>query len=148
MNKMVQQAPGAFRGRMYQSGTQRRKEQRILVLKTGVAGLQHYIENEEDIKSLLAIQPGDELILFREPQNQYDEWAIAVHLTKEKKIGFVTRYKNESIARMMDAGKRFVAIVDSKEPPAQTEGEKKPEPYNYTTENFNLPFSIYLIEND
>lgn len=35
-------------------------------------------------------------------------------------LGYVTRYKNETVARLMDCGKKFIAIVD--EP---RESEKK-----------------------
>lgn len=149
MNKLAQEAPQSFRGRMYQRDNAKPKEHRILVLKTGIAGLQFNIENEEEQAALNAITPGTELLLFREPENEYDEWAIAVHLTEDDKLGFISRFKNETIARLMDAGKKFIGVVDDPEvDSAAKEIVKKELRRNprAPTENMALPFSIYLIE--
>ena len=149
MNQQAQQAPQSFRGRMYQRDSARPKENRILVLKTGIAGLQFNIENEEERRALQEITPGTELMLFREPDNEYDEWAIAVHLTQQDKLGFISRFKNETIARLMDAGKKFVGVVDDPEndPEAKEIAEKEQRRSRRApTENMALPFSIYLIE--
>lgn len=145
----MQGAPQILRGRMYQNDASRPKENRILVLKTGVAGLQFHIENEEEREALNAITPGTELLLFREPNNEYDEWAIAVHLTKADKLGFITRFKNETIARLMDVGKKFIGVVDDPEtdPTAKEIKEKELRRNNHApTENMALPFSVYLVE--
>ena len=149
MNKLAQEAPQSFRGRMYQRDTSRPKEKRILVLKTGIAGMQFHIENEEEQAALDSITPGTELMLFREPENKYDEWAIAVHLTETDKLGFITKFKNETIARLMDAGKKFIGVVDDPETDeAAREIVEKEQRRNCNapTENMSLPFSIYLIE--
>lgn len=149
MNKLAQEAPQSFRGRMYQRDTSKPKEQRILVLKTGIAGMQFHIENEEEQAALDSITPGTELMLFREPENKYDEWAIAVHLTETDKLGFITKFKNETIARLMDAGKKFIGVVDDPETDeAAREIVEKEQRRNRNapTENMSLPFSIYLIE--
>ncbi len=155
MNKLTAQAPQSFRGRMFKQDSARPKEQRILVLQTGIAGLKYHIENDAEKKALRSIKPGTELMLFREPDNEYDQWAIAVHLTKEDKLGFISRFKNETIARMMDAGKKFIGIVDDPEvdPAAKKIVEKaiekekeKQRSRHAPTENMALPFSVYLIE--
>lgn len=151
MNKLMQEAPQSFRGRMYQRDNARPKEHRILVLKTGIAGLQFHIESEEEQDALNAITPGTELLLFREPDNEFDEWAVAVHLTKDDKLGFVSRYKNETIARLMDAGKKFIGVVDEPEAGNVAEEiaiEEQRRGRRAPTENMALPFSIYLIEED
>lgn len=134
---------------MYKRDNARPKEQRVLVLKTGVAGIQFHIANKEEKKALDNITPGTELMLFREPDNKYDEWAIAVYLTKDDKIGFVSRFKNETIARLMDAGKKFIGIVD--DPETDEEAKKIAEKElnrsrHAPTENMAIPFSIYLLE--
>jgi len=54
------------------------------------------------------------LELKREPQNEYDHFAIALHFEKHK-IGYIPRDKNEVIARLMDAGKNFFATIQAKE---------------------------------
>lgn len=112
MDKLMQEAPASLRGRMFRQDTSRPKEKQILVLKTGIAGAQFNIESEEEQAALDSLVPGTELLLYREHENEYDEWAIAVYLTEEDKIGFISRFKNETIARLMDAGKKFVAITD------------------------------------
>ena len=151
MDKLTQQAPRSFRGRMYQNDAARPRERRILVLKTGVAGLQFHIENEEERAALDAIAPGTELMLFREPENEYDAWAIAVHLTREDKIGFISRFKNETIARLMDAGKKMIGVVDDPETdPEAKEAVEKEKRRNRRSPTYNiaLPISIYLIEEE
>ena len=151
MNKLMQEAPQSFRGRMYQRDNARPKEHRILVLKTGIAGLQFHIESEEEQDELNAITPGTELLLFREPDNEFVEWAVAVHLTKVDKLGFVSRFKNETIARLMDAGKKFIGVVDEPEAGNAAEEiaiEEQRRGRRAPTENMALPFSIYLIEED
>lgn len=144
MDKMMQEAPASLRGRMFRQDTSKPKEKQILVLKTGIAGSQFHIESEEEQAALDSLTPGTELLLYREPENEYDEWAIAVYLTEDDKIGFISRFKNETIARLMDAGKKFVAITDD---PTEVEdideyGRRKGAP----TENMAIPVSIYLVE--
>lgn len=143
MDKAMQEAPRSFRGRMYNRDTAKPKEKKILVLKTGLAGMQFHIESEKEKQALDAITPGTELLLFREPENEYDEWAVAVYLTQEDKLGYISRYKNETIARLMDAGKRFTAVVDD----AEEEVEQAEKRRRYApTENVGLLFSVYLVE--
>ena len=146
MDKLMQEAPTSLRGRMFRQDTSRPKEKQILVLKTGIAGAQFHIESEEEQTALDSLTPGTELLLYREPENEYDEWAIAVYLTEVDKIGFISRFKNETIARLMDAGKKFVAITDD---PSEVEdidehGRRKVAP----TENMGIPVSIYLVEQE
>ena len=147
MDKQMQAAPQSLRGRLFKCDNTRRKEHQILVLKTGIAGLQHHIENEEEQQRINDLTPGTELKLFREPENEYDEWAIAVYITDEDKLGYLSRFKNETIARLMDAGKKFVAIVDDPEELARqnkdAQAQQKKRAY---TENMAVPFSIYLVE--
>lgn len=149
MNGVAQTAPQSLRGRMYQRDNGKAKERRILVLKTGVAGLSYHIASDEERAALDALKPGTELMLFREPDNEYDEWAIAVHLTNEDKIGFISRFKNETIARLMDVGKRFIGVVDdpatdetAREIVERDQRRRRSAP----TEDMSVPFSVYMIE--
>ena len=52
MNKLMQEAPASLRGRMFRQDISKDKEKRILVLKTGIAGVQFHVENEEEQKAL------------------------------------------------------------------------------------------------
>ena len=94
MDKATQMAAQPLRGRMFNRDHSKPKEQRILVLKTGLAGMKFHIESEEEQEALNNITPGTELLLYREPDNEHDKWAIAVHLTEVDKLGFITRFKN------------------------------------------------------
>lgn len=147
MDKQMQVAQQSLRGRLFQRDNTRRKEHQILVLQTGIAGLQHHIEGDEDQQRINELTPGTELKLFREPDNEYDEWAIAVYITDDDKLGYISRFKNETIARLMDAGKKFTAIVDDPEERArQAEEETGKKRRTAYTENMALPFSVYLVE--
>lgn len=148
MDKQMQSAPQSFRGKLFQRDSTRRKKRQILVLETGLAGLQHHIEGEEDQRRIDELTPGTELLLYREPENEHDEWAIAVYITEDDKLGYISRFKNETIARLMDAGKKFVAIVDdaaeiAKREANRTPGQRSRRAY---TENMAIPFSVYLVE--
>jgi hypothetical protein len=46
---------------------------------------------------------GDMLQLVREPQNEYDEFAIALHYNQQK-IGFVPAESNDVLSKLLDIG--------------------------------------------
>lgn len=149
MNKMAQEAPQSFRGRMFRQDTAKPRQRQILVLRTGLAGAKFHVDSEEERDRINAIVPGTELLLYREPENEHDRWAIAVYLTEEDQIGYVSRFKNETIARLMDAGKKFVAITDDIEERLAEYPEEERERRRSRwapTESVNLPFSIYMVE--
>lgn len=112
-----------------------------LVLWTSVAGLQYHVNlNTKKGRACLAgLEPGTKLILEREPENEYDHWAIKVLTKSGQMLGYVTRFKNETIARMMDHGHRFEARVEDKK--AFQNKEKKT-----VTEGELLPFSVWMLE--
>ena len=85
---------------------------KVIVLECGIVNL-----GGKEIKTL----PIDsELLLEREPSNEYDRWAILVKTVEGKILGYLPTGKNQSVARMMDAGKRIKAFVaDSTEPEYQ-----------------------------
>jgi len=118
----------------------RQKKKTILVLKTAIAGLQFHVNqnSEEGQKLLDSLTPGTELHMFRDADNKHDEWAIEIFTTDDKELGYVTKFKNETIARLMDCGKVFYAFVD--EQPKDDE-----EIINHAyTEDYRVPFSIYM----
>ena len=61
----------------------------------------------------------------------------------DKKLGYVTRFKNETIARLMDCGKVFRAYVD--EPPEPPKNDSEARRTRTPAEDFTLPFSIYVF---
>ncbi len=85
--------------------------QEIFLIECKVAGTSYL--NLTEIEPHLLI---DEILLtLREPENQFDEFAILILTQKGKKLGYIPRDKNEILARLMDAGKLILAkIVDKK----------------------------------
>ena len=83
--------------------------QDIFLLETHVAGLHYY-----DIKNLHEpLKVTDILQLRREPTNSHDELAIEIFTLSKQKLGYVPRFRNPVLARLMDAGKLLVAEVAS-----------------------------------
>jgi hypothetical protein len=66
----------------------------------------------EDKSVLDEIKDGDELTLFRE-DNKFDDHAILIHTKDNRKLGYVPEADNVIFARLMDAGKKLIAKVNS-----------------------------------
>ncbi len=81
--------------------------QDIFLLETHIAGLRYY-----DIKNLsMPLQLAYTLMLRREPDNVHDELAIVVLTVTAQKLGYLPKFRNPVLARLMDAGKSLVAEV-------------------------------------
>ena len=84
--------------------------QEIFLFETTVAGTSHV----PDIQATAtALQEGDTLAFFREPDNVYDKQAILVQSPSGKKLGYVPQRDNVIFARLMDAGKLLFGRVTS-----------------------------------
>lgn len=140
----TQQQGQQMRSGFFNRDAFRQKNKTILVLKTAVAGLYFHIdENSDEGRQLMeSLTPGTELYLFRDTENEHDKWAISVYTSDNKELGYVTRFKNETIARLMDYGKVFHAYVD--EPPEPPEDATEARRTRTATEDYKLPFSIYM----
>lgn len=146
MSKLVEQAPQSFRGRLFQKDNARPKENRILVLKTGLVS---FFGHRNPVREIIdGLTPGTELLLYREPDNFADAWAVRVYFTEEHWLGYVPRFKNETIARLMDAGKKLIAVVDSVEEYEQMDPHERERTLKPLTEDMQHPFSVYLIEEE
>lgn len=86
-------------------------EEDILALESIVAGTS-YLNLKEIEKEIIVKE--SELSLKREPENEYDQFAVLV-IFKNQKLGYLPKSKNQTIARLMDAGKQFYAKVTNKE---------------------------------
>lgn len=82
----------------------------ILVLECLIAGTSfRKLESvEAELKSEVKLE------LKRETGNQHDEMAIGLWFNNNK-VGYIPRDKNEVIARLIDAGKSFYAVLQAKE---------------------------------
>ena len=145
-NKQAQQEGMPLRSGYFDRDAFRQKKRMILVLQTAIAGLFYNVNEslEEDRELLESLTPGTELHLFRDPDNEYDKWAISVYTTDDRELGYVTRFKNETIARLMDVGKTFRAFVDER--PETKEELESIGKTRASTEDYRLPFSVYLEE--
>ena len=71
---------------------------KIYLLQCFVAGFRHY----EGMQLLSRMKDGDLLELVREPENEYDECAIALYWQRMK-IGFIPASVNEMLSHLIDA---------------------------------------------
>ena len=67
-----------------------------------------YIKDEEVFDDL---KEGDKVILMREPNNHFDEKAILVLDTHNRKLGYVPEVDNTVFSKLMDAGKCLIGKV-------------------------------------
>ncbi len=81
--------------------------QEIFLLSVVVAGTTH-CENIEELEP--QIEEETVLTMKREPNNEFDEFAIALYLEKTR-IGYVPADMNVVCSRLMDAGKMFFCRV-------------------------------------
>lgn len=72
---------------------------KFYLLQFFVRGFKYY----EGPNLLDEMHEGDMLELVSEPNNEHDEFAIALHFNS-KKIGFVPAERNEMLARLIDIG--------------------------------------------
>jgi hypothetical protein len=78
------------------------------LLTAGVAGAgEHHVEALQSD----AAAPGEPLDLRRDPENEYDENAIAVDARGGEQLGWVPRELAAELARELDAGLPWSAIV-------------------------------------
>lgn len=79
----------------------------IYLITTYIAGTMYIYETAVFDE----IEDGCELSLKREPDNDYDTYAILVLNRSGRKLGYVPRNDNRIIARLMDAGKQMKVTV-------------------------------------
>lgn len=101
---------------------------KIYLLQCFVAGFRHY----EGMELLPQMKEGDLLSLVREPGNQYDPKAVALHW-QDKKIGFIPAKTNEMLSYLLDAeALSLFAVI--------THLQKNAKPWE------NLAIAVYFIQ--
>lgn len=83
----------------------------ILLARMHIAGTAYY----DAAAAVGRLRPGQRLALRRQPRHPYDALAIEVLEPEGRKLGYVPRRHNEMPARLMDAGKRVRARMESME---------------------------------
>ncbi len=124
----------------------RDKKQPLLILKTGVAGFKHHIDltKKEDMELYESLVPGTKLNLFRDMDNIHDKFAVSIYTKDDVQIGYISRFKVETMARLLDYGKKIYAIVDEQRIPPED-----PTEYRRTiapTEGWEVTISVYMEE--
>ena len=82
----------------------------ILVLECIAAGTSFRKLDEVEA----ALQSEVRLEVSRDGKNKFDDYAVALVFNKTI-VGYIPRDKNEVIARLMDSGKQFFAVITVKE---------------------------------
>lgn len=137
---MYQEKNDELQAGFFQKKVFNKKDIQIKVLETALAGMSFHVEDEQEEQNIQSLVPGTELKLYREADNQFDEWAVAVYYGEEDLLGYITRYKNETIARLMDCGKKFIAIVD--EPREGSDDKRR----SIAPTERGVPISVYMVE--
>ena len=89
-----------------QTGKANNTTKPILLNQCSIAGFQYY-QGKEILSELKQNEP---LVLAAEPDNQYDEFAVAIYY-QTKKLGYIPRNENKSISRLLQAGVTLNARV-------------------------------------
>ena len=84
---LQQEKNDEFHAGFFKPDTFKKKEVQIKVLETAIAGMGFHVEDEQEEENLQELVPGTELTLYREPDNKYDEWAIAVYYGEDDMLG-------------------------------------------------------------
>ena len=71
----------------------------------GIVGESHYQD------AIRRCRQGDRVVLKREPENPYDENAVAVLRENGEQIGHLSRDHAEWVARVIDEGKKVEAKI-------------------------------------
>jgi hypothetical protein len=82
----------------------------VLIQTSPIAGFQYY-QGELFWEELTV---GDKLQLNREPDNPYDEKAVAIY-REGVKLGYLPRVENIVVARLMDKGQYINALIGNKQ---------------------------------
>lgn len=83
----------------------------ILLLETEIAGTSH-----RDLREVEpTLKQGALLVLRREPDNTHDSLAIMVFDEAGHHLGYLPRAQNETVARLMDAGKFLLGRLLSRD---------------------------------
>ena len=121
-------------------------ERQILVLQTWIAGTKYHVDEESGEGNSLfdELKPGTELKLYHDVDNEHDKWAVAVYTLDDKEIGYISRFKNETICRLLDAGKVFKAYVEELKEVPEDPVERRRN--HAPTEGKDIYMSVYLCE--
>lgn len=134
---MIQKKEPGLAGAFFKPETFGNKKLKLKVLETRIASELFDYSKDEEIEQFEKDFPvGTELYLYRDINNPNDQWAVEITTEDKMVIGYISRFKNESVARLMDAGKRIGAVIISQEEMENTD-------WNAPTEK-GIPIAVYM----
>ena len=83
---MYQEQNDSLQAGFFQKNVFKKKGTQIKVLETAIAGMKFHIEGEQDEQNLDELIPGTELKLYRDAENEFDEWAVGVYYGEDDLI--------------------------------------------------------------
>ena len=69
-----------------------------------IAGSRHYAECKGNCCEMLNCYVGESLLLEKDPNNEYDPYAIKIKNSKDEFIGYIPRYFSESVSELLNKG--------------------------------------------
>lgn len=77
-----------------------------------IAGVRHYLDCDGDNSmESITVTRGDEIVLKRESDNPYDQYAVQMQDKSGHILGYVPRYYSEGVSRMLMVDKRVTCHV-------------------------------------
>lgn len=77
-----------------------------------LAGVRHYLKCAGcDCSNQTQVNLNDKVNLVLEPENKYDENAVAVYNSNNEQIGYIPRYYSEQVTQKIKEGKRIECTV-------------------------------------
>ena len=102
--KKILMAPALFAAGA--TATQAAPTRRVTLQESPINGFQYY----DGERVLPRLRAGHRLSLRREPDNRYDERAVAVHW-RDRKLGYLPRVENTAVTHMMDNGEQLDCVI-------------------------------------
>lgn len=77
-----------------------------------IMGIRHYMPcSGKDCVLRSDLKIGDELSFSPEETNQYDQYAVSVHLQDGTKIGYIPRYYSKSVYQRLEKGMTYLCRI-------------------------------------
>lgn len=124
-------------GAFFRPDAFKQKKVELKILETRIANTLFEYGSEDEIQEYSDKYPaGTEVFLYRDADNLYDKWAVEITDDQKEVIGYVSAFKNETVARLLDAGKKITAFI-------LDESETENGEYGAPTEK-GLPIAVYM----
>ena len=79
-----------------------------------IAGTKHWIKCNKDNENCnfpVDLKIGDRLILKKEPDNKFDQYAVEVFNLENQKLGYIPKFHSEAVTAVIDQDRKFKCVV-------------------------------------